>query len=101
MKKKKIPFSKLVVSFIILLAFVFVIFICYEMDKLGDLSPVAYVGTGIVLLLALTVRAYMKRAYQTDLVNLKISQAKELSELKKNYGEDFTKDDIEDVTIDN
>ena len=53
-----------------------------------------------MLCLAIIVRAYMKRAYQKDLVQLEIEKAKKLSQLKEETGENFTYEPIVDVTLD-
>ena len=45
------------------------------------------VAAGVLLCLAIIVRAYMKRAYQKDLVQLEIEKAKKLSQLKEETGE--------------
>ena len=94
------PFSKIITFFIILLAYLFVIFACYEMRRLQDLSPIAYIGTGIVVLLATTIRAYMHRAVQQDLADIKVKETKELSQIKKEYGDSYVSSNSNDSTDD-
>ena len=83
-----------------LLSIAFVIFVCVEMHRQSNLDPVSYIGAGVLLCLAIIVRAYMKRAYQKDLVQLEIEKAKKLSQLKEETGENFTYEPIVDVTLD-
>lgn len=98
--KERTAYSKKITDAVILLVYLFVIFICYEMHINHDLSPVAYIGAGMVVMLAICVKAYMKRAYQQDLVNMKINQAKELSKLRREFGDDFFYENIEDINLD-
>lgn len=98
--KKKMEFSKKVTIACIFLAYAFVIFVCYMMYITQNLEPVSYIGAGLVIMLAICVRAYMKRAYQKDLVYMKVNQARELSEIKREFGEDFICENIDDVNLD-
>ena len=95
-----IEFSKICVSIAFLLSLAFVVFVCVEMHLQNNLDPVSYIGAGVLLCLAIIVRAYMKRAYQKDLVQLEIEKAKKLSQLKEETGENFTYEPIADVTLD-
>jgi len=99
-KRKKMEFSKKVTIAAVILAYLFIMFVCQMMYVTQDLSPVAYIGAGIVIMLAICVQAYMKRAYQQDLVNMKVNQAEALSELKMKYGENFVYENIEDIQLD-
>ena len=93
--KQKKEFSKIVVTYTLILSTVFLLFICYEMHRLGDLSPIAYIGTGIVGLLTIVIGAYMWRAKQKDLVYLEFELNKKILEIKKESGEDFEYNRIE------
>lgn len=99
-RRAHIEFSKICVSAAFLLSIAFVIFVCVEMHRQSNLDPVSYIGAGVLLCLAIIVRAYMKRAYQKDLVQLEIEKAKKLSQLKEETGENFTYEPIVDVTLD-
>jgi len=99
-RRKKMEFSKKVTIAALLLAWFFIVFVCYEMHITQNLEPVAYIGAGIVIMLAICVKAYMKRAYQADLVNMKVDQSRKLSELKIKYGENFVYENIEDIQLD-
>lgn len=94
-----IEFSKVSVALAFAIVIGFLVFVCYEMHRLGDLSAVGYIGGGILLCLGIIVHAYMKRAYQKDLVDLEIKKTKQLTSLKKKYGDDFVYDEIEDVNL--
>lgn len=99
-KQKKTEFSKKVTVASVILAYLFVIFVCYEIHIQQNLEPIAYIGSAIVLMLGICVRAYMKRAYQQDLTYMKVNQARMLSELKQQYGDDFVYENIDDVNLD-
>ena len=102
-KKFKLPhieFSKISVSMAFLLSFGFIIFVCYEMHIQQNLEPVSYIGAGVLLCLAIIVRAYMKRAYQKDLADIEIEKTKRLTAIKKEAGDDFVYERIEDVSLD-
>ena len=94
-----IEFSKICVSVTLAIVIGFLIFVCYEMHRLNDLSPVGYIGGGIIICLGIVVHAYMKRAYQKDLANIEIEKTRKLTALKKKSGDDFVYERIEDVTL--
>ena len=66
LKKKKLPFSKLVIGYVIVLCSLFLIFVCYEIHRLCDLTALAYIGTSIVGLMASSLGFYVWRARKTD-----------------------------------
>jgi hypothetical protein len=68
----------------------FIIFVCYEMHWLRDLSPVAYIGTGIVGLLAIVLGAYMWRAKAKSLSDLEWEKTKQLTLFREKHPECFT-----------
>ena len=95
MKKK--PFSKVIVGFVIALVTTFIIFCCYEMHRLGDLSPISYIGTGMIALLSTVVAAYMWRAKQQDMFNLELEKIKEKAKLREELGENFRDETVIEV----
>lgn len=95
-----IEFSKICVTAVFFLAVSFIIFVCAEMHRQNNLDPVSYIGAGVLLCLGIIVRAYMKRAYQKDLVNLEIEKAKKLTQLKEEHGDDFVYEPINDISVD-
>ena len=95
MKKK--PFSKVVVVFVIILVTAFIIFCCYEMHRLGDLSPISYIGTGMIALLSTVVAAYMWRAKQQDMFNLELEKIKEKAKLREEFGGNYRDEAVVEV----
>lgn len=95
MKKK--PFSKVVVVFVIILVTAFIIFCCYEMHRLGDLSPISYIGTGMIALLSTVVAAYMWRAKQQDMFNLELEKIKEKAKLREEFGDNYRDEAVVEV----
>ena len=95
MKKK--PFSKVVVVFVIILVTAFIIFCCYEMHRLGDLSPISYIGTGMIALLSTVVAAYMWRAKQQDMFNLELDKIKEKAKLREELGDNYRDEAVVEV----
>lgn len=99
-KSKHIEFSKICVAISFVLSIAFIVFVCYEMHIQNNLDPVSYLGGGILLCLAIIVRAYMKRAYQKDLAMIEIKKSDALSDLKTKHGDNFIFEPVEDVTLD-
>lgn len=95
MKKK--PFSKVIVGFVIALVTAFIIFCCYEMHRLGDLSPISYIGTGMIALLSTVVAVYMWRAKQQDMFNLELEKIKEKAKLREELGDNFVDETVIEV----
>lgn len=92
MKRKE--YSKVITSIVVGLfsavAVGFIIFVCYEMHRLQDLSPVAYIGTGIVGLLSIVLGAYMWRAKAKSQSDLEWEQTKQLTLFRAKHPEYFT-----------
>lgn len=103
MKKKKIKMklqtSKLIVYSSLLLSWAFIIFCCFEMHRLKDLSPIGAIGASVVGMIATTNAAYMWRAKQEDFVRLEIEKTKQMSELSKKYKEDFVVSELHEVNL--
>ena len=97
MYMKKKPFSKVVVVFVIILVTAFIIFCCYEMHRLGDLSPISYIGTGMIALLSTVVAAYMWRAKQQDMFNLELEKIKEKAKLREEFGDNYRDEAVVEV----
>lgn len=95
MKKK--PFSKVIVGFVIVLVTAFILFCCYEMHRLGDLSPISYIGTGMIALLSTVVAAYMWRAKQQDMFNLELEKIKEKAKLREELGDNYRDEAVVEV----
>lgn len=99
MKKKSIEASKLFTDLAFILAFAFVIFCCYEMHRLQDLTPIAYLGGGVLVLLGLVVNAYMKRAAAKDMMKQKVYETKMLSEMREKYGDNYQEGETHDIDL--
>lgn len=95
--KQKTQTSKLIVYSSLALSWAFILFVCYEMHRLCDLSPVSVIGTALVGMIATTNAAYMWRAKQEDYLRLELEKMKQLSEMKKKYGEDFILEELHEV----
>lgn len=88
----KKPYSKCAVSYVLFLASAFLIWACYEMHRLNDLTPIAYIGTGVVGLIAATLGFYVWRAKASDTYDLAVKKAKKEQELGVDL--DFDADNI-------
>ena len=76
-----------------LLAYGFVIWSCVEMHRLNDLTPIAYIGTSVIGLLAAVVSAYMWRAKQQDTFQLELKKSEEMAKLREKYGANLQSSD--------
>ena len=91
---KKREYSKLITTIIAsiftVLAVAFVIFVCYEMHRLGDLSPVGYIGPSIAGLLAAVLGFYMWRAREKSKNDLEWEKTKQLTNFREKHPDYFT-----------
>lgn len=98
MRKKKREFSKIITTSVAatftLLAVGFVVFVCYEMHRQNDLSPVAWIGPSLVGLLVAVLGFYMSRAKAKDLSDLEWEKTKKLTQLKTKYPDSFVHGNI-------
>lgn len=77
----KIPYSRLAVSYVLFMASAILFWACYEMHRLDDLTPLAYIGAGVVALIASALGFYVWRAKKTDDFVLALEKAKAEKEL--------------------
>lgn len=96
-RKKSREFSKLVVARTEVLAWLFVIFACYEMHRQNNLEPIAYIGAGVVGLLSIVVGTYMWRAKQRDFADLEFERIKKMAELREKKGEHVQNDMLQQL----
>ena len=108
-KKKKekahVDYSKklvgIVLAHIFIITDVFLIFCCYEMHSLEDLSALSYIAPVIFGAFSITVSAalgfYNWRASQNDFMKIEIEKTKQLSELKEKYGDNFTYTETKEI----
>lgn len=92
--RSKIAFSKKMIAYVLFMCSFFIAFICYEMHRLEDLSAVAYIGTGIIGLMATSVGFYTWRAKQSDMYDLAKTKALEEKEMGVSIDVKDFKDDI-------
>ena len=72
------------------LAVGFVVFICYEMHRLGDLTPVAYMAAPIIGIPVAVVGFYMWRAKAKSQTDLEWEKTKQLTLFREKHPEAFT-----------
>lgn len=94
MKEYSKRITTIVVAVFSSLAVAFILFVCYEMHRLGDLSPVAYIGPSIVGLLATVLAFYMWRAKAKSQTDLEWEKTKQLTVLREKYPEAFTEGNV-------
>lgn len=97
MKKKE--YSKVVTTVVLFvfstLAVSFMIFVCYEMHRLGDLSPVAYIGPSIAGILVSVIGFYMSRAKAKSQTDLEWEKTRRLTLFREQHPESFTTGTVE------
>lgn len=74
----KLPFSKWIVIYVFVIVTGFIVWCCYEMHRLGDLSPLVSLGERVIGMLTIVIAAYMWRAKQSDLYELEKKRVQEL-----------------------
>jgi predicted RND superfamily exporter protein len=103
MKKKE--YSKVITSIVVGLfsatAIGFIAFVCYEMHRLRDLTPVAYIGTGITGLLAIVMGVYAWRAKAKSQCDLEWEKTKQLTLFREKHPEYFTQGKINSDDFEN
>lgn len=85
-----------VVGVILTVAVGFIGFCCYEMHRLSDLSPVAYIGPSIVGVLATSVGAYMWRAKCKSKTDLEWEQTRRMTELRDKHPDGLERGGVTD-----
>lgn len=91
-------YSKVITSLLTpvltILAVGFVIFVCYEMHRLEDLSPVPYLAPPIIGVPVAVVGLYMWRAKAKSKTDLEWEQTKQLTLFREKHPEYFTQGNI-------
>lgn len=99
MQAKKKEYSKVItaimVSIFSALAVGFIIFVCYEMHRQNDLSPVAYIGPSIAGILASIIGFYMWRAKAKSQTDLEWEKTKRLTLFREKHPEAFVEGSVE------
>lgn len=82
MHKKKVPFSKLIIGFTVTICTLFLVFVCYEMHRLKDLTPLAYIGMAVIGLYSSALGFYVWRARKSDDYELALKKALDEKQLQ-------------------
>lgn len=93
---KRLPFSKAVIAYVLFLSSAFLVWACYEMHIQMNLEPIAYIGTGVIGLIAAALGFYVWRAKASDAYDLALKKAEK--EQKDGVVIDF---DANDIHVDN
>lgn len=95
MSRKRKEFSKVITTIVVsvfsTLAVGFIVFVCYEMHRQNDLTPVSYIGPSIAGILASIIGFYMWRAKAKSQSDLEWEKTKQLTLFRNKYPEAFTK----------
>jgi len=104
MRFNKREYSKImagcVTATLCVLAVVFVVYLCYEMHRLEDLTPAQYIAPTILAALYLVVKSYMVRANQKSQSDLEWEKTKQLTLWREKHPEHFTQGTVNTETID-
>lgn len=101
MRAKRKEFSKIVTTAVLslfsLLAVGFVVFVCVEMRRQNDLSPVSDMAGPILGIPAAIVAFYMWRAKAKSASDLEWEKTKQLTLFREKHPENFTKFSLGDI----
>ena len=96
---KKTEYSKIITAVVVgifsILAVGFIIFVCYEMHRQNDLSPISYIGPTVAGVPTAVVGFYMSRAKAKSKTDLEWEKTKQLTELRREHPESFTQGNVE------
>lgn len=99
MKSKKTEYSKTITTIVVgvfsILAVGFIIFVCYEMHRQNDLSPIAYIGPTIAGVPTAVVGFYMSRAKAKSKTDLEWEKTKQLTAFREEHPESFTQGTVD------
>lgn len=90
MRKKKKSTSKVALTTGLAVVTAFLAWCCYEMHRLDNLDPLAYIGPAVCGLGAVIVGTYMWRAKQSDMVDIEMKRLETIAKLKEKYGDDLS-----------
>lgn len=96
---KKTEYSKTITTIVVglfsILAVGFIIFVCYEMHRQNDLSPIAYIGPTIAGVPTAVVGFYMSRAKAKSKTDLEWEKTKQLTAFREQHPETFMEGSVE------
>ena len=87
---KKVCTSKAALAAVLAVVIAFLAWCCYEMHRLDNLEPLAYIGPSVCGLGVAAVGTYMWRAKQSDMVEIEMKRLETIAKLKEKYGEDLS-----------
>lgn len=90
MRLKRKPTSKVALTIGLAIVTAFLVWCCYEMHRLEDLSPLSYLGPAVCAMGAVVVGTYMWRAKQSDMVDIEMKRLETIAKLKGKYGDDLS-----------
>lgn len=90
MRLKKKCTSKVALATGLAVVIVFLAWCCYEMHRLENLDPLAYLGPAVCAMGAVVVGTYMWRAKQSDMVDIEMKRLETIAKLKGKYGDDLS-----------
>lgn len=99
MNTEKTEYSKTITTIVVgvfsVLAVGFIIFVCYEMHRQNDLSPITYIGPTIAGVPTAVVGFYMSRAKAKSKTDLEWEKTKQLTMFREEHPESFTQGTVE------
>lgn len=93
--EKKKEYSKIVTSWCRYIVTAFILFVCFESHRLGDLSAIESVAGIIKYIAVVSIGGYFYKARSENQIKLQIEYQKQASELKKMYGDDYVTETLE------
>lgn len=94
-QKPKREYLKVVTSCVVglfsFVAIAFIVFVCYEMHRQEDLSPVGYIGVPLVGLLTAVLAIYANRAKAKSQTDLEWEMTKQMTLFREEHPEYFTR----------
>lgn len=93
-KNNKKGTSKKITYWIFYITIAFMIWACYMMWKIQDLSAIEYIADIIKIALPIGIIAYMYRAVMEDKIELQLKYNRGLSEDKKKYGDGYVIEEL-------
>lgn len=94
--KQKKGTSKKITYWMFSISVAFMVFVCYEMHTLQDLTPIEYVADIIKIALPIGIIAYMWRAVMEDKMELQLRYNEELSKGKVKYGDNYVIEELDE-----
>lgn len=98
-ERERKEFSKVITAIVVvtfsLMAAGFIIFVCYEMHRQEDLSPVGFIGVPIIMIIAAVLKFYLKRAEAKSLTDLQWEMTRQETLFREKHPEYFIRGRIQ------